>query len=880
MERGDTLARLIADLAAHGEKTAILAMAADGPRRWSYAELAAAAGAIAGGLAARGAVPGEPVAILAPNCAEWVVARLGLIAAGAPAVPLDDLVANAELARIIADSGARRIFTTWPYAERLAALGLADDLHIHRLDDDPAGPGEHWRHLVADGPRTQPGAGPEDMASLFYTSGTTGLPKGVPLSHRNIVTNLVELRAQGFIDAGDRVMLPLPLHHAYPFIIGMLWPLSTGATIVLPAGLTGPEIAAALRDGRATAMVGVPRLYDGLIAGIRARVAGRGALARALFETMLALSTAVRRRLGLRLGRRLFAALHHQLAPDLRLLGCGGARLEPATEWALEALGWQVATGYGLVETTSIATFNPRGRSRVGSAGCPVRGVELRIDDPDREGRGEILIRGPTVFTGYRNDPEADAAAFAVDGWFRTGDLGHRDADGYLFITGRAKELIVMPGGKNVTPELVEAHYAQSPFIAEMAVLEAGGALVGLVVPDLDALRGAPSSRLGEVIRVSLAELSPGLPSFQRISGYAVTREALPRTRLGKYRRFALPDIYHRARSSTPDATPAAMSAADEALVAAPRAGPLWAFMRAHYPDRQLSLDTAPQLDLGIDSLAWIDLSVEIEAALGLRIDEDAIARIVTLRDLLEAAEAVSGRAPAGPTRLDAAERRWIEPRGPGHLAFARVLHIADRLLMRLYFSLQVVGAGNLPRSGPVAIVANHISDLDPLVVYAALPWPRLANIHWGGEASRLFSSRPRRAIARATNIFPVDDRAPATSLAYARAVLDRGDSLIWFPESWRSPDGRLQPFLPGIGVLLGEFRGAIVPAVIEGTFEAMPRGSRLPRPVRARVTFGAPTTVEVARSRGTGETDAARIAAGLHGVVSDLASSAPRRDG
>ncbi len=880
MERGDTLERLIAELPAHGEKTAILTTAADGPRHWSYAELAGAAGAIAGGLAARGAVPGEPTALLAPNCAEWIVARLGLVAAGMPAVPLDDLVADEELARVIADSSAKRIFTTRPYAERLAALGLAGSLHIHRLDDDPEGPGEHWRHLAGDVPHGSPGTDPESMVSLFYTSGTTGLPKGVALSHRNIVTNLVELRAQGFIDAADRVMVPLPLHHSYPFIIGMLWPLSTGATIVLPAGLTGPEIAAALRDGRATAMIGVPRLYDGLIAGISTRVAGRGAAARTLFAAMLSLSTTARRRLGLRLGLRLFAALHRQLAPELRLLGCGGARLEPATEWALEALGWRVATGYGLVETTSIATFNPRGKSRVGSAGRPVRGVELRIDDPDADGRGEILIRGPTVFAGYRHDPKANAAAFTADGWFRSGDLGYRDADGYLFITGRAKELIVMPGGKNVTPELVEAHYAQSPFIAEIAVLEADGALAALVVPDVEGLRDSPSSRLGQVIRVSLAELSPALPSFQRISGYAITREPLPRTRLGKYQRFALLDIYRRARSGIEDEAPAEMSAEDETLVAKPRAAALWAFMQARYPDRRLSLDTAPQLDLGIDSLAWVDLSVEIEAALGLYIDEDAIAQIVTLRDLLEAAEVAREPATAGPAGLDEDKRRWIGPRSPSELAIARALHVADRLLMRLYFSFRVEGAGNLPPTGPVVIVANHISDLDPLVVFAALPWRRLADIHWGGEASRLFTSAPRRAVARATNIFPADDRAPATTIAYARAVLEQGDSLIWFPESWRSPDGRLQQFLPGIGALLDGFEDAIVPAVIEGTFDAMPRGAKLPRPVRARLTFGAPTTVEAARSRGTGETDAARIATGLHALVSDLAPPALRRDG
>src|SRR5690606_17598517 len=236
-----------------------------------------------------------------------------------------------------------------------------------------------WTALFGAPLDPMPAAAPEDPVALFYTSGTTGRPKAVPLTHANILSNLDGILAMGVVRPGDRVLLPLPLHHSYPFIVGMLAPLMSGAAIVLPAGITGPQLARALQEAEVATIVGVPRLYRAIADGLAARVAGRGRLAAAAFEAMLRASVVARAR-----------------------------------------FGFEVLSGYGLVETASIATFNPRGRNRMGSAGLPAPGVSIRIADPDAEGRGEVQIRGPNVFSGYRNNPEANATAFTADGWFRS----------------------------------------------------------------------------------------------------------------------------------------------------------------------------------------------------------------------------------------------------------------------------------------------------------------------------------------------------------------------------------------------------------------------------------------------------------------------------
>jgi long-chain acyl-CoA synthetase len=836
-----TVQDLVYALPARGAHPAVVAVKDGGATETlSYAELGARALRLATGLIAAGVRPGDAVVLFGPNSPTWITVRLALATCGAVAVALDDLATDAELAVLLPDSKARIVFAAGAHVPRLAKLPDAATRRIYVLDRDDIAA------LLAPQPDALPAVAPESDCMLVFTSGTTGTPKSFLLTHANIMANVNGLAVEGIVDAADRALLPLPLHHVYPLTVGCLTALASGSTIVLPPGVTGPQIVAALQRARVTAIVGVPRLYAALVAGLEARVAARGAVARRVFAALLAFSRMMRQRFGMRLGRKLFTSLHRQLAPDLWLLASGGAKFEAELIWKLEALGWEVLSGYGLAETASILTANRRGRARVGSEGTPLPGAELRIAGAGADGSGEIETRGPSVFAGYRNNAEANATAFTVDGWFRTGDLGTIDADGFVAITGRVKEMIVLGGGKNIFPEEVETLYADSPFVRELAVLERSGALVALVLPNLEAIAATGSRRVEDVLRIALTERSQVLPSFQRISGYAVVREPLPRTRLGKYQRFLLPALYERAKSGAAPARGAELSEEDRALLARSPAHEIWAWLIARYPDKTLALDLSPQLDLGIDSLEWVTMTLELAERFGIELTEEDAANAQSLRDLLvrSSARAKSQDAVGRQVTLTDEQRAWLDPPGPGLRAAGVALNAVNAALMRGLFRLRVAGLRNVPIQGPFVIACNHLSDLDPLVIAAALGHARLRQVWWGGDVGRLFESRAGRTLARIAHIFPVDERRPASAVAMGEEVLRRGRALVWFPESWRSPDGLLQEFRPGIGHLLGRVAVPVIPARIVGTFEALPRGRRLPRPVPVSITFGTAMTV------------------------------------
>ena len=885
--------RLIAELAARGERPAVVTVIGDEATSWSGAAIAEKARLLASGLIAAGVAPGEPVGLYGANRPEWVVARLALGAAGALAAPFDDLLPEAEIAPLIAHCGCRRVFTTAGHLAELRGLFEGDEPEWILLDGafDPGAPGDSgatsegaraWQSLLAASAGPLPEVDPGAPAMIVTTSGTTGRPKSFTLSHANLSANVQAIRALGVIGESDRALLPLPLDNVYPTVVGLLCVLHSGSTLVFPEEITGPQIVKALKIGRATLLIGVPRLYAAVLGGIEGRVAARGRLARLLFDRLLALSIALQRRWGLRPGRRLFGGLHQQVGPELRLLISGGAKLEPELIWRLEGLGWEVLSGYGLSEVGSVYTANLPWAKKIGSEGRPLHGPgSLRIvEQSDAEGEdeseawepgeGEVQLKGPSMLAGYDN-AEATAAAFTEDGWFRTGDLGRVDDEGYVWITGRLKEMIVLAGGKNVFPEPLEAIYRASPFIEEIAVLEVRGDLVGLIVPEPEAVRASGYSRVEDLFRVALADIGRPLPAFQRLSGFALTREPIPRTRLGKYRRFLLPALFEQARAAKAPAAEAPLSEADRALLQGWPGNELWALLQARYPDKPVRLDADPQLDLGIDSLEWVSLTLELERRFGLRLGEERIAEIRSLRDLVQAvAEAPSapaeGAAESGPD-----PEGWLRPRGPGTALLGRGLHAASAGVMRLLFGVRGEGRETIPAGPPCLFVANHVSDLDPLVLAAALPPAQRDALHWGGDRVRLFEKAALRPLARALKVFPVDDRMPATSLALAGEALRLGGSLAWFPESWRSPDGRLQDFLPGVGRIVAGYDGPIVPVLIEGTFEAMPRSRRWPKRHPVTLRFGAPIEARALVRRCGGEEAVQEIADALKEALAAL---------
>lgn len=832
-----TLQDIVAGMAARGTDEALVAMENGVARRWSYADLHREAMALAAGLsAALGPAPGR-VAVVSPNSAELVRVRLALVVAGIEAVPLDDAGIATDVADALADSGARTLITTVALVYDLLPACRPHLDRVWLLDGDrPDAPSIGTLASDEGSSAFEPPPVQSDaITAIIYTSGTTGRAKGVPLTHGNFLVNVEALARDGYIDGNDRVLLPLPLHHAYPFMVGLMVTLSCGATLVLPEGLSGPEIVKTLQDERIATMVGVPRLYEAMVDGIRGRLQGGGAITRLVFGNLLKLSVLLRRKAGLKSGRVLMAPVRKRVAPDLRLIASGGAKLDPEACWMLEGLGFDVRTGYGLVETSSVSTYNRKDDPRIGTEGRPVAGTEIRIDTPDAEGVGEIHLRGPHVFAGYLGDPETSAEVFTDDKWFKTGDLGYLEDDGSVVVVGRSKEVIVLGGGKNVGPEEVEDVLNESAYIKEASVLEKNGDLVALVVPDMAGLKDAPSARHDQLIRVEIAARCNALAPYKRVSGFRLWRGDLPRTRLGKLRRFQIAELYDQAAAgaSGPEKTDEER-AADAALMQGTAAQAVVDVLSRRAPNVEITPDTSPQLDLGVDSLAWVEIAVELESRLGIELSPDAVGEIVTVRDLIGAVE-------AAPESTGTVSRDVTAPKPPGLglRLLGVVLYWINRLIVRTLFRMRIEGTPPTGGRGRM-VMANHVSDLDPFVMAAALPYSAMREFWWGADVSRLFTSAFRRAFARASKVFPVDDSRPAETLARAEAVLARGDGLIWFPESWRSPDGKVQEFTAGIGVLLTNHRPVVTPALIVGTFEALPRHRTSLKLVPVTVRFGA----------------------------------------
>ena len=878
------------ELSRHGDRKALIAFDADSARQISYAELDSLSGRFAAGLIEREIGCGDRIALLAPGGPEWIAAFLGTIRAGATPVPLDVQFDDEALLHVLQDSGPRWILADAKRATRLEKIGLDPRPEVYSLDE--AEGQRNWQDLCADEPAQLPKASHEDVAVLLYTSGTTGKPKGVPLTHRNIAVQIEVLLNADLVNDGDCVLLPLPLHHVYPLVVGLLTPLARGLPIVLPASLTGPQIIRALNEGDVTIIIGVPRLYRALDDGILGKAESGGRVAKIGFRLALAISSWLRRRIGVRAGKWLLRPLHQQFGTRLRVLACGGSPLDEELAWQLESLGWQVAIGYGLTETSPLLTLNPPGEARIGSVGRPIPPIELRIDqgenvDGDPTGDrapGEILARGPSVFGGYRNLPEKTAEVLSDDGWFSTGDLGFVDDDGYLFVTGRKGTMVVTESGENVQPDRVENAYAEHPAIREIGVLGQDGRLVALVVPERNKVG---SDELSEAIGQAVQSVGHELPSYQRVADFRLTHESLPRTRLGKIQRHKLHERFRHAdeqgsneQGAGKPPSPLAideMNSEDQALLDDRSAGKTWEYLVENYPDHRLTPDTNMGVDLGVDSLEWMNLSLAIRRRANVEIAEDAITQIETVRDLLrkvsEAAAAGESLDETSPLEdpeaaLSEDQRRYLRPHRRFAEMLARGIFATNRWLMRLVFRLQVEGAERLPES-PSVIVANHTSYLDAPAIAASVPWRRLRRTYWGGWTGVAFANVFMRLFSRLTHIVPIDpQRGVMSSLAFGGAVIRRGHNLVWFPEGERSTDGKLKPFRPGIGVLLRHHEAQVIPTVITGAHEALPPGRWLPRRRTIRVTFGQPLDVQGLTTDGGDQNRSERIAKALQDAV------------
>ncbi len=845
----------------------------------TYAELRRMAESVGRWITANNLPPGGRLGILADNHARWVAAYLGTIASGRVAVPLDTALHADQIAKLLKDAGASLLFCDFKHAAlaREAVAGSSIGLVLtdpERLPSDQ--PKGDFAGLLPEIFSAGPGdfrpvpAAVDDVAALLYTSGTTADPKGVMLTHANYIGEVEAVFGWVKIGPGDALLGVLPLFHVLAQMANLLIPLVTGARVVYLETLNTTELLRALRERDITAFAVVPQFFYLIHDRIFQEVAKRGAITRRIFQLLKKTNGALRK-LGINAGKLFFGKVHNTLGSKMRYLVTGGSRFDPAIARDFSDLGIDVLQAYGLTETTAAVFCVLPDHNVIGSVGRALKGVECKIVDPKppEDGQiavGEVALRGAVVMKGYWNRPDATAAVMR-DGWFITGDLGYLDPDGNLFLTGRKKEVIVLSNGKNIYPEEVEAHYLQSPFIKEIAVMglegspaTGGDRLHAVVVPNFDTLRQRKIVNAREAIRWDIETLSQQVASTKRIGSYEIWQDDLPRTTTRKIKRFEVQKRVKTNQGKTGDddslSSQQPLTPEQQTWLDQPRVqqaiGIVRAAARAQVPS--ISPVHNLELDLGLDSMQRIELLSKLEEELGGNVEESQLAEIYTVRDLVDA---VLNSAATGATRgAKGPAAGWqtmlAEPStDPDVLALARpspvrttfwfVVSRVVKVIAFAFCGLRVRGLEKVPSQGPYLLCSNHQGYLDPLVLAAAMPWRVFRNLFAVGT-SEIFGKGLMLKLARSLRVVVVDPDANLVPAMRAGAFgLKHGLALVLYPEGERSVDGAPKTFKKGAAILSIHMRAPIVPIAIEGFHDMWPRGKGFQGFKPLKMVFGDP---------------------------------------
>jgi long-chain acyl-CoA synthetase len=779
-------------------------------RRHTYVEVGRAARGFAARLHALGLRKGDKVVVWCENRPEWIVAFWGCLLCGVVVVPIDYRASPDFLARVAGIVAAKLVLIGQDVPTLAAPIG-APVWKLHEMD---------W----TDGPAPDVPIARDDVAEIIFTSGATADPKGVMITHRNVLANIVPVEheilkyrrwAAPFLPL--RFLNILPLSHMFGQAMATFIPPMLSGQVIFIRGYNPAEIIAQIKSRGVSVLVSVPKILDVLREHV-VRIAPEAA------------TPGPPQHVARRWWR--YRHVHRLLGLKFWAFIVGAAPLETALESFWGELGFAVVQGYGLTETAPIVTLNHPFWTKKGSVGKAIAGVDMKIA-PD----GEILVRGENVTRGYFNAQGETAEAFE-DGWFHTGDVGEIGSDGQLYIRGRKKELIVTPEGLNVFPEDVERVLNQVPGVRESAVVGVSNG-AGCEERVHAVLVLDPGVDPAAVVR----DANPRLDDHQKVRRALVWPETeLPRTEgTRKLKRAAIRDWV-----KTGAAPPAPRPAGGDVLAA----------LIARYAGRSDLATTTTLEELGLSSLDRVELMVALEDTFQTRIDERAFS---DARDLGELRALVQGAAPGAapavePVEFPAWNRAWLAR------TIRRVSLPAWLLpLTRLFAWIRVEGRERLESvDAPVIFAANHQSHMDTPVILAALPArlryrvaPAMAKeffkAHFNpaqyGIAARLTSSVNYYLAALFFNAFPLPQREAGArqTLRYIGDVLEDGFSVLIFPEGQRTDTGAMDRFRPGVGMIAARLGVQVVPVRIDGLDRVLHHTWRIARPGRVRVAFGAP---------------------------------------
>jgi long-chain acyl-CoA synthetase len=863
------------------DKVAMMVIEAEGEQTITFGSMLAQIRSIAYRLSKEHIEFGDRVALIGENHPNWAMAYLGILYRGAVVTPIDPAATTQAVANFLKGSEAKLAFVSPDSLDKFRAACEQIGTHIPVValrslkQSNGLARFEDWARTPTSKEFNEalPPAKGEDLAVLIYTSGTTGAPKAVPLTHGNIYAESDKVQEVMRISDQEVILSLLPLFHAYSQIVNLWLATIIGARVVYLTELSSASIERGLKEGGATALVAVPRLWYLFHKKIFDAVHARPASVRILFRLMLAFNGLLRDWLGLNAGRLFFKAIHRSFGGKLRLAVSAGASFDEDVARDFHRLGFTILQGYGLTETSGAATVTRFEDNKVGSVGTPLNGVEVRIDQPNAEGIGEVLIRGSVVMSGYYRNPEANREAFTSDGWFRSGDLGRLDKDGHLYIVGRKKDVVKLPSGKNVFPEDVEAHYERSPFVSEICVLgvkdessqfKRAEKLCAVVVPNFDYLKAQHIGNAREWVVWELENLGRELPEYQRVHDFVLRAEPLPRTTTRKIKRFELSNQLEALREQMGNgklSLATALSQTEQVLMdsAAGRAT-VAAIKQLIRDTTEIHPQMNLEIDLGLDSLARAECFVSLEQSLGIELKPEDVSHTQTVGELVKLANTkISGQplsvgASAAPfhwgdvlatTPKEVAEVDQVLSPKPALVLLALVALKVLYLTARLLFRMEVKGREVLTElEPPYLICPNHQSYLDPFLVCSTYPRRLLSNIFHVG-ASMYFTNAAMAQLARLINVVPIDPDLQLLRAMRAGSVgLRAGKILNIYPEGQRSFDGQLHDFKKGAAILATELELPIVPVALDGTYRIWPRKSWRFHVAKVKITFGAPIDV------------------------------------
>jgi len=827
MER-QSVGAFVDDFLRHGSEQAYVQKRGYRVERWSYGEVAQVAFQLARELEALGLVKGDRVLLWGENCAEWVAAFFACALTGVIAVPMDDATAPDFARRVVVETNAKLVIHS----------------RKHEADLSPGVPSFVLEELrmrvsgISDGPLHAAAVAASDPLEIIFTSGTTAAPKGVVISHANVLSNVAPLEAEirNYLKY-ERWVHPvcflnlLPLSHVFGQFLGLFLPPLMAGTVVFQTALGPSEVIDTIRKERVSVLVAVPRMLQSLKDKVERDLEATGELERFRKTFESAKNQHFLHRWWT------FRNIRRQFGWKFWAFISGGAALDAETEEFWGRLGYAVIQGYGLTETTSLVSVNHPFRLGKGSIGKVLAGREVKLADD-----GEILVRGGGVASGYWQDGHMASVA-GEEGWYHTGDVGALDEQGNLYFKGRKKNVLVTPAGMNIYPEDLEAALRKQPEVRDCVVIgsERGGNAEPCAVLMLRDEK-ADAEKVVKNANESLAE-------YQRIREWFVWPENdFPRTSTGKPKINVIADVARTKMEA--EAAPGRRARTPVAPLAE-----LVSKISGRAVDN-LRPEADLDHDLQLSSLERVELMSALEDRFQVDLNETSYSGARTVGDLEKMlSDRAAGRAQYHYPRWTlSAPVRWLR---------TSAYYLLVLPAMRLLGWPRIEGREHLDGvDGPLLVVCNHIDDVDVGFVQAALParFRHFLATATGGEALEKLRTPPagRAWILRIydriqwtlgvmlLNLFPLPREAAfLKSFSYAGECVDRGYSVLVFPEGHHTVDGKLRPFRAGIGLLAAKLNVPVLPMKIEGLFEVKKAGKRFAPPGKIRVRIGVPIRFE-----------------------------------